>query len=120
MKRFSLLISVFMLMGAYSFGGAANKICPISGKAIGDASSDVKAEFCCGKCQAKFDAAPLKFAKKLAKTDAGKCVISGKDAAKSSTLTVGFCCGKCKAKFDADPKKYLTKLAPAAGKKKDS
>ena len=108
---------MFMLMSTYVFAGAANKICPISGRAVGDESSSVKAEFCCGKCQAKFDANPLKFAKKLANTDAGKCVISGRDAAKSSTLTVGFCCGKCKSKFDADPKKFLTKLAPAGDKK---
>jgi YHS domain-containing protein len=124
MKKLGLIISAFMMMGAYTFGGAANTLCPISGKAIGDATSEVKAEFCCNKCKAKFDAEPTKFAGKLAKTEEGKCVISGKDASESSTLTVGFCCDKCKAKFDAEPKKFLGKLAPKKDgdkkKKKDS
>lgn len=114
MKKLALILSAYLLMNAFSFGEAINKVCPISGKALGTATSEVKVDFCCEKCKAKFDKEPVKFAKKVASAEAGQCVVSGKDAkeALTSTVTVGFCCEKCKAKFDKNPKECFAKLAP--------
>jgi endogenous inhibitor of DNA gyrase (YacG/DUF329 family) len=47
-----------------------NDKCPISGKAIGDASATVNVAFCCGGCKGKFDAEPAKFIGKVKGKDA--------------------------------------------------
>lgn len=116
----SILTFIIALAATVGFASAdaANKDCPVSGKAAGKATSDYsrKVSFCCEKCKAKFDAAPASFADKVAayKADSGKCLMSGKAVAKDQSsdykVTVGLCCEKCKAKFDADPDKYVGKL----------
>ena len=47
-----------------------NEKCPLSGKAVGDASSTVTVGFCCGNCKGKFDADPAKFIGKVKGKDA--------------------------------------------------
>ena len=89
-----------------------NDKCPLSGNAVNaDATIDVKVEFCCNNCKKKYDAEPTKFLDKVAKADAGKCIMNGKDASKSSTLTIGFCCNNCKGKAEKDPKAIVAKMA---------
>jgi endogenous inhibitor of DNA gyrase (YacG/DUF329 family) len=120
MKNIMLAISAFILMSGFAFGGAVNEKCPISGKAVGDATSTVEAPVCCGKCQKKVNANPGKYLAKVATTEEGKCVISGKDASKTAEITVGFCCEKCKGKFDADVKGNLEKVEVPKPKKEDA
>ena len=89
-----------------------NEKCPFSGKDVAAGSTvDVKVEFCCNNCKGKFDKEPAKYLDKVAKGEAGKCIMNGKEASKSSTLTVGFCCNDCKGKAEADPKAAVAKLA---------
>ncbi len=91
---------------------AVNDKCPFTGKAVNpDATMDVKVEFCCNNCKGKFDKDPAKYLDKVAKGEEGKCIMNGKDATKSSTLTVGFCCNDCKGKAEKDPKAAVAKLA---------
>ena len=110
MKKVIAIASMFACMIGMSFAGAVNEECPISGKAIGDATSTVEVSVCCGKCAKKVSANPGKYLKKVATAEDGKCVISGKDASKTADVTVGFCCGKCKTKFDGDVKTHVTKV----------
>jgi YHS domain-containing protein len=42
-----------------------NEKCPVSGKAVGDASAKVSVGFCCGDCKGKFDADPVKYLGKI-------------------------------------------------------
>ena len=46
-----------------------NEKCPVSGKALGDASSTVTIAFCCGDCKAKFDKEPVKYLGKVKATE---------------------------------------------------
>lgn len=124
MKKLITIACLFALTAFIGFAQAADKDeapavfndkCPLSGKAV-DASktSEYKVEFCCNNCKGKFDKAPAKFLAKAAKGEAGKCIMNGKTAKTSSTLTVGFCCGGCKGKFDKAPAKFIAKVKPAA------
>lgn len=117
-KMFAGLLAVAVLASLSVMGIAEekskpiNEKCPFSGKAVNpDATIDVKVEFCCNNCKKKYDAEPTKFLDKVAKAEAGKCIMNGKDASKSSTLTVGFCCNDCKGKAEKDPKAAVAKLA---------
>jgi len=113
MKKFMMFVSALFLMSGLSYGGTVNEKCPISGKAIGDAKSTVELGVCCGKCKKKVEADPGKYLAKVATTEDGKCVISGKGASKNAEITVGFCCGKCKGKFDDDVKAHVGKVEVA-------
>ena len=97
--------------GAALAADAVNKNCPISGKAA-DGSKSVKytAEFCCGKCVAKFEKDPTAYAAKVAKAEKGKCAFSGKAVSESSDVHIAVCCGKCEKKVKADPGKFFAKL----------
>lgn len=117
-KLFAGLLAIVMVTGvsmisqAEEKSKAINAKCPFSGKDVAAGSNvDVKVEFCCNNCKGKFDKDPAKFLDKVAKADEGKCIMNGKDASKSSTLTVGFCCDNCKGKAEKDPKAAVAKLA---------
>lgn len=106
-------------------GAPINDKCPVSGADI-DPAHVVEFEgrvvaLCCGKCKAKFEKDPKKYAGKLpAKTaEAGpinsKCPVSGADVDAAHVVDfegkqVAFCCGNCKKKFVADPEKYAAKI----------
>jgi YHS domain-containing protein len=125
MKKFIATLIVGILGAGASFADdAANKTCPVSGKAVDPAQTstvNVTVGFCCEKCQGKFET-DAKAKAKAVKEYAGskdtpankKCPTSGKDASKDHTATasttVAFCCEKCKATFEKDPKKYLAKM----------
>ena len=110
-----LFVAVFCAIafgsGAALAADAVNKNCPISGKAA-DGSKSVKytAEFCCGKCVAKFEKDPTAYAAKVAKAAKGKCAFSGKAASETSDVHIAVCCGKCEKKVKADPAKFFAKL----------
>ncbi|MFN3240730.1 MAG: c-type cytochrome domain-containing protein [Planctomycetota bacterium] len=106
-----------------------NDKCPVSGTDIDPKffvlHEGKRVAFCCGKCKAKFEKDPAKFAGKLpglakeqAKADApinDKCPVSGaavdaKFFVVHEGKRVAFCCGKCKAKFEKDPAKFAGKL----------
>lgn len=110
MKKIVMMISAFLMFTGMAMAGAVNEKCPVSGKAVGDATSTVEVPVCCGKCKGKVEANPGKYLGKVATAEEGKCVISGKDASKNAEVTVGFCCNKCKGKFDADPKAMVEKV----------
>jgi YHS domain-containing protein len=42
-----------------------NEKCPLSGKALGDATSTVTIAFCCGDCKEKFDNEPARYLGKV-------------------------------------------------------
>ncbi|MCB1224572.1 MAG: YHS domain-containing protein [Verrucomicrobiales bacterium] len=70
MKTFlSVLALSLMASGAALAGKAVNTECPVSGKAVkANCTSEFDGKtvaFCCGKCKAKFDADPSKFADKV-------------------------------------------------------
>ena len=116
MKKFISIISLSFFLGLVpSFAEApVNKTCPVKGKAVNAESKVAKVEvkFCCDKCKSKFDADVVAGLKKFAKTEEGKCCISGKPVkdSKKSTVAVGVCCGGCKKKVESDPKKHLAGL----------
>ena len=91
-----------------------NTECPVKGKAVDKTSKSANVEiaFCCDKCKAKFDKAPLAGLIKYAAAADGKCPISGKavDPAEKSTVAIGVCCKKCKAAVEKEPKKHLAKI----------
>ena len=102
MKKILSLLSLSILL--FGVSAWAEGKCPVSGKAT-DGSvvskvNDTAVEFCCEKCQAKYE-------KELNVTDAGadKCPISGKAAdpdhrvLHTSATANYFCCEKCVAKF---------------------
>ncbi|MEC9047767.1 MAG: c-type cytochrome domain-containing protein [Planctomycetota bacterium] len=100
-----------------------NDKCPVSDAAVDPKFFVVhegrRVAFCCGKCKAKFEKEPAKFAAKLpsAAPVNDKCPVSGAavDAAHfvvHEGRRVAFCCGKCKAKFEKDPAKFAAKLPP--------
>lgn len=106
---------------AFAFSGVAhadeaaaiNKVCPVKGKDVdGSKAAEYTASFCCGKCVAKFEKEPAKYAAKLAAAEDGKCPFSGKEADPDATVTVkiAVCCGGCKKKVSEDPKKYLKEV----------
>jgi YHS domain-containing protein len=126
MKKFIATLIAGLLGASASFADdAANKKCPVSGKAVDAAQTStvsVTVGFCCAKCQGKFEgdaAAKAKAVKEYAGSKESpankKCIMNpskdvDKDATASASLTVAFCCEKCKASFDKDPKKYITKV----------
>ncbi len=117
-KMLAGLLAVAVLASLSVMGVAEDKSkpindkCPLSGNAVNaDATIDVKVEFCCNNCKKKYDEDPAKFHAAVAKSKEGKCIMNGKDASKSSTLTVGFCCNNCKGKAEKDPKAVVAKLA---------
>ncbi len=121
----SLIKSAIALVGVASIAlgsaiaaDAVNDKCPISGKAAdGSKSVEFVAKFCCNKCCAKFAKDPTAYAAQAAKTEDGKCVISGKPISKAQyKVNIAVCCGKCKKKGAADPKALFAKLQK---KKKD-
>jgi YHS domain-containing protein len=109
-----------------------NEKCPVSGTDVDPKFFVVhegrRVAFCCGKCKAKFEKDPAKFAAKLSGSEQpsektadapvnSKCPVSGAavDAAHfvvHDGRRVAFCCGKCKAKFEKDPAKFAAKLPP--------
>ena len=106
------IVGVSMVSNAEDKAKAINDKCPFSDKEVAAGSTvDVKVEFCCNNCKGKFDKEPAKYLDKVAKGEAGKCIMNGKDASKSSTLTIGFCCDNCKGKAEKDPKAAVAKLA---------
>jgi len=113
MKFLTTLLCSLSITSLAAFAGPVNKKCPVSDKAVDEEQVvKVAVTFCCEKCKAKFDAAPISFAEKVANAEEGKCPVSGKDADKEQTsdLEVGTCCEKCAAKVKEDPKKFLGKL----------
>lgn len=122
----SVIKSAFALIGLASISigsaiaaDAVNDKCPISGKAAdGSKSVELVAEFCCGKCVAKFEKDPTAYAAKVAKAADGKCAFSGKDAKKETKISIAVCCGKCKKKGDGDPKALFAKLQKKKKKEK--
>lgn len=114
MKKLLLAGSALLMMVGVAFGGAVNEKCPISGKKIGKATTEVKAPVCCKKCKKKVESDPGTHLSKLAASEEGKCIISGKDAKTEAVVTVGFCCGKCQKKFEADVKKHIAAVVVPA------
>lgn len=69
MKTLLSIIAVSFAVAGLASAAPVNKDCPVSGKPV-DASKTSTHEgkevaFCCGKCKAKFDAEPAKFAGKI-------------------------------------------------------
>lgn len=92
---------------------AINDVCPVKGKDVdGSKAVEYTATFCCGKCVAKFEKEPAKYASKLAEAEEGKCAFSGKDLDPDATATIqiAVCCGGCKKKVSEDPLKYLGEI----------
>jgi Cu+-exporting ATPase len=103
---------------------------PVCGMTVDRAKAKAKSEhdgtayyFCCGGCQAKFEADPKKYLsadrqQPVARQHAvaakdpvcGMTVDPAKAKAKSEHdgTAYYFCCGGCQAKFEADPGKYLS------------
>ncbi len=79
--------------------------------------------FCCGGCQAKFEADPARYLAKAGPTGKVLDPVCGMwvdpATAKATSSHQGqdyfFCCGGCQAKFEADPARYLAKPAPPSG-----
>ena len=112
MKFLSTLFFVLAFgSGVAHAADAVNKKCPLSGKAS-DGSKSVKytAEFCCGKCVAKFKKDPTAYAEKVAKAEKGKCAFSGRAASESVDIHIAVCCGKCEKKVKTDPGKFFAKM----------
>jgi len=102
------LISTIGIAGLL-LAGAANKNCPMSGKAI-NAEKTANVGVCCNNCKGKATKALEAGGKKtkafLKKVTADNkdgdtvnktCPFSGK--ATKATVTVGFCCSNCLGKF---------------------
>jgi YHS domain-containing protein len=113
---------LFAAVAAFTFTGTVsadeskpiNDVCPVKGKDVdGSKAVEYTATFCCGKCVAKFEKDPAKYAEKLAEAEEGKCAFSGKDVDPDATATVSIavCCGGCKKKVAEDPVKYLGELS---------
>ena len=123
-KIFTMICAAVFSLGMVGVSSAAedakaetkaiNSECPISGKAVGDAVSEVEVGVCCKKCKGKFNKTPGKFLAKAAAAAADACVFSGKPAKTTGTVTVGFCCNNCKGKFDKDAKGNLDKVKPTS------
>lgn len=116
MKTLMKFLSTVFCVLAFGSGvalavDAVNKKCPLSGKAS-DGSKSVKytAEFCCGKCVAKFKKDPTAYAEKVAKAEKGKCAFSGRAASESVDIHIAVCCGKCEKKVKTDPGKFFAKM----------
>jgi len=118
MKKWNLLAGMLMLTLCLGITQAEetektlfNDKCPISGQDVNkDKTSDYKVEFCCNGCKGKFEKNPAKHLPKAAEAEEGTCILTGRPAKVSTSMTVGFCCGNCKGKFDADPSKFASKL----------
>lgn len=114
----TLLIAIAATLSFHSTiqaddSAAINDVCPVKGKDVdGSKAVEFTATFCCGKCVAKFEKDPAKYASKLAEAEDGKCALSGKevDPEATATIKIAVCCGGCEKKVSADPVKYLGEI----------
>lgn len=96
--------------------------CPGSGEPIDpmvfSEKDGEKVYFCCNDCKGSYEAAPDKYAGKLAAsyTYQTRCPVMGTKIKPNMYVTmpngekVYFCCGMCDRKFVSDPAKYSAKL----------
>ena len=119
MKRAILAMAAVFSFGVLAWGagrtaGTVNDKCPLSGKDVANATSDVEIKFCCEKCVGAYEKDPVKVLNKLTKVPNDKCPVSGKAVGEEkATASVGFCCNNCKGKFDEAPEKFVKKIKAA-------
>ncbi|HYE99515.1 MAG TPA: hypothetical protein VEJ18_11420 [Planctomycetota bacterium] len=116
MKRAILAMAAVCSFGvlAWAAGRSADTLndkCPLSGKDVANATSDVEVKLCCDKCVAAYEKDPAKVLGKVTKLPNDKCPVSGKAVGEAKvTASIGFCCNNCKGKFDEAPEKHLGKV----------
>ena len=122
MKRAILAMAAVCSFGmlAWGAGRMANTVndkCPVAGKEVGSASSDVEVKFCCEKCVGAYEKNPAAVLNKVGKLPNEKCPVSGKPVGEAkATASIGFCCNNCKGKFEEAPEKFLPKVKAAKKK----
>ena len=113
MKIISLITLTSILTFTSALCDSVNTACPVKGRpADGRIAVPVKIDFCCQRCVAKFEEAPVSFLAKVAKTAKGTCPVSGREIEKAATalVSVAVCCNGCKGKVEAEPREYLARI----------
>ena len=114
MKIAPLVTFGLILTLSSTFGEPVNTSCPVKGRPVdGRIAVPVKIDFCCQRCVAKFEEAPVSFLAKVAKTAKGTCPVSGREIEKAARalVSVAVCCNGCKGKVEAEPREYLARIA---------
>ncbi|MGE9267031.1 MAG: hypothetical protein ACQKBY_02950 [Verrucomicrobiales bacterium] len=113
LKKLALLFAALTLTLSQGFAKPVNEQCPVKGRMAKDGKiAEFPLNFCCKKCQAKFEKSPKDYIGELEQLEEGTCVVSGKKVDKKvkSKVQVAVCCGGCKDKFEENPSKYFINL----------